>query len=303
MKRIDTDADTDSDPDSCREGSLNCLVCSDSLVAYLPPMAAPSIDPDSADAGVRTASMASAAEWVGRAVFRYRDYLVPTVLLAMFVLTRPRVPFDSVRANAWLDAFGFLVAASGQVLRVLVIGYAYIHQRGGRKKQITADRVVDHGMYALCRNPLYVGNSLILTGLSMIYNSPWVYLLVLPLLVIGLLSMVKAEEKYLSERFGTAYASYCQRVNRFVPRFGGLADALRNLPFNWQRVVCKEYGTAFAWLSGVFFLAAWKRVQQFGWTAAAPDLRLLVCLYAPLPIAYATLRWLKKSGRLRSEES
>jgi protein-S-isoprenylcysteine O-methyltransferase Ste14 len=266
-------------------------------------MAAPSIDPDPVDAGVRTAGMGGAAEWVGRAVFRYRDYLVPTVLLAMLVLTRPRVLFDSTRANAWLDALGFLVAASGQALRVMVVGYAYIHQRGGRKKRITADRVVEHGMYALSRNPLYVGNSLILTGLSMIYNSPWVYLLVLPIGVIGLLSMVKAEEQYLCERFGTAYAGYCGRVNRFVPRLGGLADAVRNLPFNWQRVVCKEYGTAFAWLSGAFFLAAWKRLEQLGWTAAAPGLCLLARLYAPLPVAYATVRWLKKSGRLRSDET
>jgi protein-S-isoprenylcysteine O-methyltransferase Ste14 len=266
-------------------------------------MAAPSIDPNSADAAVRPAGVGSAAVWVGRAVFRYRDYLVPTVLVAMLVLTRPHVPFESARANAWLDVFGFLVAASGQALRIMVIGYAYIHQRGGRKKQITADRVVDHGMYALCRNPLYVGNSLILTGLALIYNSPWVYLLVLPIGVIGLLSMVKAEERYLAERFGIAYASYCARVNRFVPRLSGLGDAVRNLPFNWQRVVCKEYGTAFAWLSGVFFLAAWKRLQHYGWTAAAPDLRLLLCLYAPIPVVYAVVRWLKKSRRLRSEES
>jgi hypothetical protein len=72
--------------------------------------------------------------------------------------------------------------------------------------------------------------------------------------------------------------------------------------FDWKRVLRKEYGTTFAWVSAAFFLLAWERVVRLGWSIAAADLRWLALLYVPVPIAYALARWLKKSGRLRSPD-
>ena len=238
---------------------------------------------------------------VGRFVFRYRDYLAPAALLVVLVFTRPQAPLGSERVDTVLDLLGFLVAAAGQALRVLVIGYAYI-LRGGSHKQLAAPRLVSEGLYAHCRNPMYVGNFLLLTGLCMIYHSPWVYGLVLPVLIAGQIAIVKAEESYLAVRFGAAYTAYCERVNRFVPRLRGLRATTRGLRFDWRRVLRKEYGTTFAWLSAAFFLLAWEDLVRFGWPAAAPDVRRLLILYAPVPLAYGVVRWLKKSGRLRSSD-
>jgi hypothetical protein len=72
--------------------------------------------------------------------------------------------------------------------------------------------------------------------------------------------------------------------------------------FDWKRVLRKEYGTTLAWVSAAFFLLAWERVVRLGWSGAAPELRWLALLYAPVPIAYTFVRWLKKSGRLRSPD-
>ena len=242
---------------------------------------------------------ATLADRLGRFVFRYRDYLVPSVLVGVLVLTRPQAPLGSERLDAVLDAAGFLVAAAGQALRAMVIGYAYI-RRGGINKRPAAPTLVCEGVYAHCRNPMYVGDFFLFAGLAMIYHSAGVYLVVLPIVAAALLAIVTAEERYLAARFGTAYGAYCERVNRFVPALRGLSRTTRGMQFDWRRVVRKEYGTTFAWLSAAFFLLAWERVVRVGWASSAPQLRDLLACYLPVPIAYGAVRWLKKSGHLRS---
>lgn len=236
---------------------------------------------------------------VGRFVFRYRDYIVPVALLAVLVLVRPDEPFRSASWNTIADIVGLLIALAGQAWRVLVIGLAYI-QRGGAQKSLSAPTLVIEGVYAHCRNPMYIGDFLLFLGLCVIYNSVWVYAAALPVVALSLWAMVVAEERYLSERFGAAYADYCRRVNRFVPDLRGWRQTMRGLRFDWRRVLRKEYGTTFAWLSGAFVLLAWERVARSGWSAAEPTLLALAVLYAPIPLLYGIVRWLKLSGRLRS---
>jgi protein-S-isoprenylcysteine O-methyltransferase Ste14 len=241
------------------------------------------------------------ADRLGRFVFGYRDYLVPAALVAVIALTRPQTAFGSARLDAALDVLGLLVALAGQTLRIAVIGYAYI-QRGGAQKQLSAPKLVCAGFYAHSRNPMYAGDFLLFLGLCIIYNSPWVYLVVLPAVTLSLLAIVSAEERYLGRRFDAAYADYCQRVNRFVPRPYGLRATLRGMHFDWRRVLRKEYGTTFAWVSAAFFLLAWEQIVRPGSSGAQPVLLWLLCLYALVPLAYGYVRWLKKSGRLQSPD-
>jgi hypothetical protein len=49
-------------------------------------------------------------------------------------------------------------------------------------------------------------------------------------------------------------------------------------------------------------LMAWERIVLHGWAAAQPELRALVWWYLPIPLAYAVVRWLKKTHRLRSPD-
>ncbi len=88
----------------------------------------------------------------GHLVFRYLDYLAPLLLFAGIGLTTPRPFLNSVSSDVWLDALGVAIALCGQTLRVAVIGLAYI-QRGGKNKEIAADRLVSEGFFAHSRNP------------------------------------------------------------------------------------------------------------------------------------------------------
>lgn len=251
--------------------------------------------------GVATGWPAALVDRVGRFVFRYRDYLVPALLVGVLALTRPQAPLGSERLDVVLDGLGLLVAAAGQALRVMVIGYAYI-RRGGVNKQLAAPTLVCEGFYAHSRNPMYLGDFFLFAGLAMIYHSAWVYLVVLPVFATALLAIVTAEERYLTARFGATYLAYCRRVNRFIPTLRGLSATIRSMRFDWRRVLRTEYGTTFAWLSAAFFLLGWEDVLRTGWERSAPGLHRLLMFYLPVPIAYGIVRWLKKSGRLRSRE-
>jgi protein-S-isoprenylcysteine O-methyltransferase Ste14 len=237
----------------------------------------------------------------GRFVFKYRDYLAPATLLVALLLTRPRPFLGDPAYDGWLDAFGILVSLAGQALRMVVIGLAYI-QRGGKNKEIAADKLVCEGVFAHCRNPLYVGNFLLLTGLVIVWNSPWVYLVVLPLFGAALYSMVKAEEAFLRGKFGAQFEDYCARVNRFVPNFSGFGQTLSKFDFDWRRVVRKEYGTTFSWTTTAVVLIVVEHLEWWGVPQSSGLVARSALIWVALLLVYSTARWMKKSGRLESTD-
>jgi protein-S-isoprenylcysteine O-methyltransferase Ste14 len=233
----------------------------------------------------------------GRFFFRYRNAIFPLVLAALFVGFRPVYPYGSERLDGWLDLLGIAVALAGQGLRAAVIGYAYI-KRGGKHKQVYANRLVTEGFFALSRNPLYLGNLLILLGLFVLHNNPWVYLLGMAFFLFAYRSIVAAEESYLGERFGEQYVDYCHRVNRWLPDFRGLRRSIAGMPFVWRRVVTKEYGSTYAWCATALLLLAYQILTYFAYEERRSSLNALALLLILLTVTWAMLRHLKRSRRL-----
>lgn len=200
----------------------------------------------------------------GRWLFRYRNRAFPCVLLGLFVGFRPHLFRDSLSSDLWLDTAGMLLAIAGQWLRVMVVGYAYI-KRGGLNKQVHADTLVTAGLFAHSRNPLYLGNLMILAGLFIIHNNPMVYLLGGVFFGAGYLAIIKTEENFLTAKFGDEYRSYCTRVNRWLPRWSGLGATMANLDFAWRRVLDKETASCIVWwLTGLGLLAWEARLSEAG---------------------------------------
>ena len=96
--------------------------------------------------------------------------------------SRPQYPLGREDLNIAFDAAGIVLVLLGQLLRIVTIGYEYI-VRGGRNRQVYADDLVQGGMFALSRNPLYFGNVLIAVGLALVINAYAFYLIVIPLTV------------------------------------------------------------------------------------------------------------------------
>jgi len=76
--------------------------------------------------------------------------------------------------------------------------------------------ILDRGLYAVSRNPIYAAMCLIYVGISFLFNSIWF----LPPLVLVLLTVhygvILREEKYLERKFGEEYLNYKNRVRRWI---------------------------------------------------------------------------------------
>ena len=233
----------------------------------------------------------------GNFLFKYRDMVFPAVLLALFLLTRPHWPGGRDDRDTVLDIVGFGIALLGQILRAAVVGYAYII-RGGKNKQVYAEELVTRGFFNHSRNPLYVGNLLILLGLLVIWNSPLAYLVGVPFFLLGYVAIVAAEEAFLRRKFGAEYDAYAARVPRWWVRLGGFRESMEGMEFNWRRVVLKEYGSAAYWVAGAFALMLADSLIFQRWSAHPTRNTLLVIGIALVVALWSWARWLKKSKRL-----
>ena len=239
---------------------------------------------------------------IGHFLFRFRNLLFPLVFLPLAVILKPAFMGGDNWIDNGLDALGGIVLAAGLALRSLVVGLAYI-TRGGTDRKGYAGTLVTDGIFAHSRNPLYLGNILILCGLAMIQGSPWFYLAGLPLLVFAYFCIVVAEEEFLSRKFGQSYEDYVRRTNRFFPSTKGLAGTIRGMRFDWKRVIRKEYGTLFGAFTGVVGLLEWEDVRRYGWRAESDDLWRALLLWIAVFCLYVTARILKKRKLLGDGEA
>lgn len=111
-------------------------------------------------------------------------------------------------------AIGMIVAISGLVT---VSAGRRALQRGKTNisPSLPATTLVTDGVFAYTRNPLYVGGSLALCGIALLFDLDWMLLLMLPAFALLHYAVVLREERYLERKFGDAYRRY--RIS--VPRY------------------------------------------------------------------------------------
>jgi protein-S-isoprenylcysteine O-methyltransferase Ste14 len=193
---------------------------------------------------------------IGRLLFRYRNILFPCAF-ALVLLPGPRLFADPLMALA----VGAACALLGQTLRALTIGLRYV-VRGGRERRVYARELVTDGLYAHTRNPMYIGNMLILVGVAIASDSWACVAAAIPLFVFAYACIVAAEEEFLRGQFGEMFDAYCRRVPRWNLRFDGLRQTLRATTFHWRRLLVKEYGTACALIGGLSLLGLVRLAQD-----------------------------------------
>jgi protein-S-isoprenylcysteine O-methyltransferase Ste14 len=78
-----------------------------------------------------------------------------------------------------------------------------------------ATQLVTDGVFGHTRNPLYVGGSIALCGVALIFDLDWILLLIVPSCIFLHFAVVRREERYLEQKFGDAYRHYKARVPRY----------------------------------------------------------------------------------------
>jgi protein-S-isoprenylcysteine O-methyltransferase Ste14 len=232
---------------------------------------------------------------LGNFFFRYRNGLFPLAYLLLFCPS-PQLFNDYALAVG----LGLAIALLGQLLRAITVGLAYI-KRGGKKRRVYAETLVQEGVFTHCRNPLYVGNFLIIVGLGLIANSVLFMAVGVPFFIVVYLAIIAAEENYLRQKFGVEFDDYCARVPRLFPILSGLKQTLQSMGFNWQRLIVKEYGSAFAWISGAILLLFKHHWLLHRELSASVFARTLLVLLLGLGFLYGLARYLKKAQILRAE--
>jgi protein-S-isoprenylcysteine O-methyltransferase Ste14 len=229
---------------------------------------------------------------IGNFLFRYRNGLFP-LAYGLLVFDQSRMWNNDLAAALT----GFIVAMSGQVLRALAIGLVYII-RGGRNRKLYAENLVTQGIFAHCRNPLYLGNFLIIAGVAIAANSTLFLAIGLPFFLFAYVSLIAAEENFLKAKFGREYVEYCKRVNRIIPDFSGFRNTLQETEFKWKRLISADYGTIFYWSAGIICLLGKNVWLHAGYDAGRQIISVMGALLVLLIFAYAAARYLKKSGKL-----
>jgi protein-S-isoprenylcysteine O-methyltransferase Ste14 len=98
---------------------------------------------------------------------------------------------------------------------------AYAFARFGRGTPAPIDpprHLVDRGLYARTRNPMYLGVVTVLVGEAVLFGSARLFAYAGAVFLGFHLFTVLYEEPAHRRRFGAAFDEYCRRVPRWIPR-------------------------------------------------------------------------------------
>jgi len=177
----------------------------------------------------------------GAFFFRWRSY-VPLLLLfpAAAALTHGIV-IERYFGDAVEDAVvltSYAISLAGLAVRWATIAYAAPGTSGRGTKQ-KADTLNTTGMYSIVRNPLYLGNCIVVLGMLLAIKSWWFVLAGGLVYVWFIHHLIDAEEEYLSGKFGAAYAGWAARTPALIPRFSLWRRPER--AFSWRMLLRREY--------------------------------------------------------------
>ena len=209
----------------------------------------------------------------GDLLFKYRNALFPAVIIAVALGMRPRVLFGDPALDGWLGTAGVVSALLGEMIRLTTIGFEYI-ERGGKNRQVWASRLVQGGVYGLSRNPMYVGNVLIVIGMCLIARAPLSYVTIIPLFFYIYLAIVATEERFLRSKFSDEFEAYCRRVPRFLPSFKGFPASFKGMRYNWRRAIRQDLSTLIGVALGLALFPLWRRLWlggQGAWRIVLPE--------------------------------
>jgi len=235
---------------------------------------------------------------IGNFFFKYRDYLFIFLYLAVFIPSPPIFRSEVFGENyyLWPIITGLVITIAGQAVRSATIGLTYI-VRNGKDKIVYADELITEGIFNHCRNPLYVGNILMLLGVGILSNSLIYIGILIPLFLFIYQAIVLAEENFLRNKFGEQFNAYCKRVNRWWINLKHIDKTFKSMRFNVKRWILTEYNTQFVWLSGIatILLVKYPNLYQND-----PDFGnvLLAGVIIFLALCYGFVRYLKKSGKM-----
>lgn len=158
--------------------------------------------------------MSKILDETGRILFRLRSYTPVPLILAALIF----------RQFHWLTVMcGIIILVAGEIIRIWAVGYA-----GGRTRTRTvsaARGLVTTGPYAYTRNPLYVGNLLVSSGVCLVSGVLWLLPILWCLFFLQYVPIISSEEQFLGRSYNQLYYNYRASVPGFWVRLSPYPSA------------------------------------------------------------------------------
>lgn len=180
----------------------------------------------------------------GSRLFRYRSFLplliVPAFLFRMMSATY--IQGSHERTELWqLVCLG--VCFLGLAVRLKTAAHVPAGTSGRNTFSQIAETLNTTGIYSVVRHPLYLGNYLIVLGISMFFRDVMFVAIVSCVFALYYERIMLVEESFLRAQFGRTFEDWAASTPAFIPRLTGWHAA--SLPFSWRSMVRREYTTLF----------------------------------------------------------
>jgi protein-S-isoprenylcysteine O-methyltransferase Ste14 len=236
----------------------------------------------------------------GRFLFRWRSY-IPLLALPLFIVALKqsecleRILGESTQ-SVW-EIFCLSISLFGLLIRCLVAGCVPRGTSGRKTSEQRAETLNTTGMYSIVRNPLYLGNFIIVVGILLFIQVWWLVLMGIFCFLLYYERIIFTEEEFLREKFDGLFLEWSDRTPLWIPKFRNWQKP--NLPFSWKTALRKEYSSFFAiaasyTLLDIFadLLSERKLEIKFGW----------MVFFVVSLIIYVALMLLKKKTKILSVE-
>ncbi len=187
----------------------------------------------------------SRLEKLGSFFFRWRSYSV-VLYIPFFLLFMHEyeVPFRSNLPATLFSVFSFVFVILGALMRFGITGCVCHGNSGRNVRRQRANSLQICGFYSIVRNPLYVANFMIVTGVVLLVQSVWFLLAHFAIFLLFYLPIILKEEEFLRSKFNEAFAAYKKKVPRLVPNPFLWKSEERS--WNWRKALRREQDTLFA---------------------------------------------------------
>ena len=182
-------------------------------------------------APVSAAERTRAAQ-IGAWLFRYRGVL-PIPLLVVPLCVR-----GSMSPTTW--AVGLAMVAIGELLRLAGVAAA---GPATRRRTRCVPHLVTDGPFAWARNPIYIGNGLVWTGVAIVTGVYWYVPFAVVAFAVEYGFIVRYEEGVLESTFGAAYLAYKGRTPRWLPRRPAPGPRPVDRRYGWRAACRSETST------------------------------------------------------------
>jgi protein-S-isoprenylcysteine O-methyltransferase Ste14 len=172
------------------------------------------------------------AAQIGAWLFRYRGVLPIPVLLVPLCVRGFMTP------TTWVAGLGMV--AIGELLRLAGVAAA---GPATRRRTRCVPHLVTDGLFAWVRNPIYIGNGLVWTGVAIATGVLWFVPLAVLAFAVEYGFIVRYEEGVLESTFGTVYLAYKRRTPRWIPHRPTLGPRPVGRHYDWRAACRSETST------------------------------------------------------------